>query len=256
MRRTNYLIFTLFLFSSCDKNGNEIACIPDNLENHVIAFYPFSNGSINDFSGNGNHLSNPTSASASLDRHGNANCAFEFDNLPVSSEFLINSNTSFLNNLNEFSISLWYQPKDSTRNGADFESLVSRGTGVSCPDRYGEWSLGLYDCRRAVFGRTNSVWDTASSNPSCVLDRTGIWNHAVATLKLSTVEMKIYRNGILQESSLGDGNCGSGPVSVQDIGDLFLGKDYTGILDDVILFNKTLSQQDVNTLLGMGTCCQ
>ncbi len=67
--------------------------------------------------------------------------------------------------------------------------------------------------------------------------------------------MKIYRNGTLQSSSTGDVNCGSGVVTSLDIGDLFLGKDYTGKLDDVIIFNKTLSQSEINDLFALETCC-
>ena len=78
----------------------------------------------------------------------------------------------------------------------------------------------------------------------------------VATYNQNGVEMKIYRNGILQNFSSGIGACGSGIPSYQDIGDLFLGKDYTGKIDDVIIFNKTLTQTEVNLLFGLETCCE
>lgn len=251
----------LILLIACGKDDGtkkEIPCIPSGLGNDVIAFYPFSNGSLNDIAGNSQNLSNPTTASPTSDRNGNANCAYEFDNMPTSSEFLTTTNTTYLNGLNEFSISLWYLPKDTSRSGGDFESLINRDLGISCPDRNGQWSVGLYDCRKAVFGRTNSVWDMNITNFDCqqeIIARTDTWNHIVATFNQSGVEMKIYRNGILQESSVGNGNCGSGSPSYQDIGDLFLGKDYTGKIDDVIIFNKTLSQQEVNSLFSMESCC-
>jgi hypothetical protein len=178
--------------------------------------------------------------------------------MPASSEFLTTINTTFLNGLNEFSISLWYLSKDSSRSSGDFESLINRDLGSSCPNRYGQWSVGLYDCKKAVFGRTNSVWDMNITNFDCqqeIIARTDTWNHIVATFKQSGVEMKIYRNGSLQESSVGNANCGSGTPSYQDIGDLFIGKDYTGKIDDVIIFNKTLSQQEVSSLFSMEACC-
>tara|TARA_B100001250_G_C19694916_1_gene742045 strand:- start:158 stop:958 length:801 start_codon:yes stop_codon:yes gene_type:complete len=258
-----YIIGLLLIAVSCKKNDNEekiIPCIPSGLSNNVIAFYPFSNGSLNDMSGNQHHLTNPTSATSSSDRNGNTNCAYEFKNIPSSSEFLTTTSTSFLNNLNEFSISLWYQPKDSTRNGGDFECLINRGLNISCPDRNGQWSVALYDCRKAVFGRTNSVWDNnIINNFNCqeeVNNRTGNWNHLVATFKQNGVEMKIYRNNVLQASSMGDIVCDTGTPSCQDIGDLFLGKDYTGKIDDLIIFNKALSQQEINDLFNMETCCE
>ena len=99
-----YIIGLLLIAVSCKKNDNEektIPCIPSGLSNNVIAFYPFSNGSLNDMSGNQHHLTNPTSATSSSDRNGNTNCAYEFKNIPSLSEFLTTTNTSFLNNLNE-----------------------------------------------------------------------------------------------------------------------------------------------------------
>lgn len=251
----------MILLASCGKDEDIekiIPCILNGLENNVIAFYPFSNGTLNDISGNSQNLTNSTTAGSTTDRNGNVDCAYEFDNLSSSSEFLTTTNTAFLNNLNEFSISLWYQPKDTSRNGGDFESLVNRDLGFSCPDRNGQWSIGLYDCRKAVFGITNSVWDNSLTNFDCqqeIIARTDNWSHLVATFNQNEIKLKIYRNGFLQESSIGNTTCSSGTPSYQDIGDFFLGKDYTGKIDDVIIFNKTLSQQEVNSLFNMETCC-
>ncbi len=130
---------------------------------------------------------------------------------------------------------------------------------MSCPDRMGQWAVGLYDCRRAVFGRTNSVWDQQISLSGCVDEiqlRTGTWSHLVATFNLQNLEMKIYRNGILQNTSTGNTTCASGIPTYQDIGDLYVGKDFTGKIDDIILFNKSLTQQEINSLLNMGSCCE
>lgn len=261
-----FLIFYCFaliaIFSSCRKEpqiAKDVPCIPSGLDNHVIAFYSFANGSLNDLSVGNHHLTNTTNAHSTTDRNGNSDCAFEFTNLPLSNEYLHNTNTSFLNALNEFSISLWYQPQDSNRTAHQYESLIHRGTGMSCPDRMGQWAVGLYDCRRAVFGRTNSVWDQQISLSGCVDEiqlRTGTWAHLVATFNLQNLEMKIYRNGILQNTSTGNTTCASGIPTYQDIGDLYVGKDFTGKIDDIILFNKSLTQQEINSLLNMGSCCE
>lgn len=258
-----YIIALLLIATSCKKEDEDVAkeipCIPSALANNVIAFYPFSNGSLNDVAGNSQHLSNTTIASATSDRNGNENCAYEFVNLPTSSEFLTTTNTAFLDGLSEFSVSLWYQPKDPSRNDSDFESLMNRDLVRSCPDRMGQWSVGLYDCRKATFGRTNSVWDKGISGFDCdqeIIDRTDVWHHLVATFNDNGVKMKLYRNGALQDSSTGAGECSDGTPSYQDIGGLFLGKDYTGKIDDVMIFNKTLSELEVNTLFGLETCCE
>lgn len=242
----------IIVFISCDRNGgnSKVSCLPNSVSSNVLAFYPFSKGTLNDLSGNNHHLINATSARPSVDRNGNDSCAFEFDNLPSSTEFLTTSATSFLNGLKEFSISFWYQPKDTSRSVGQFESLICRGLGRDCPDRNGQWSVGLFDCRKAVFGRTNAVWDKTGCG------ETNTWSHLVVTYKERGVAMKIYRNGVLQESSKGNADCGSGTPSCTDIGDLFIGKDFTGSIDDVIIFNKTLSQSDVDILFNLTTCCE
>lgn len=260
----NYSVKFIFsaltlLLLSCNKDNRSIPCIPSGLSSDVIAFYPFSNGSLNDFSGTGAHLTNTTAASSTSDRAGNPNCAYEFDNLPTSSEFLTTTNTSFLDGLNTFSVSLWYLPADTARESGAYEVLVGRGNTAQCPDRRGEWSVGLFDCRKAVFGRTNSVWDQNVVGSDCqqeVIARTDSWHHLVITYKQAGVEMAIYRDGVLQENSVGHADCGSGAPTVQDLGDLFIGSDYTGKIDDIIFFDKVLSQSEITSLFELDVCCE
>ena len=252
--------FLLLFLVSCGKDQYKtFPCVPAQISNHVIALYSFSNGSVNDLSGNNNHLINTSAASSTTDRNGNQNCAFELDNLTDSNEFSGTTNTSFLNNLSEFSISLWCQPLDTTRNGSDYEGLIQRGDGLNCPDRMGQWSLGLYDCRKAVFGRTSSVWDQTITSTNVCQDeiniRTDNWFHIVVTFKNIGNEMKIFRNGIWQNSSTGIANCSSGIATCQDVGDLFIGKNFTGKIDDLIILNKSVDQQEVNSLFNMASCC-
>ena len=63
-------ILLLFGCNNSDEQPNILLqdCLTTNLQNGVVAFYPFNNGSINDESGNNNHLSNTTTANATVDR--------------------------------------------------------------------------------------------------------------------------------------------------------------------------------------------
>lgn len=82
------IILLMGLIVSCDNDDNAdntdpdldegISCIPDNFLGNLIAFYPFSGGSLNDFSGNNYYLSNPTTASPDMDWGGNLDCAYFF----------------------------------------------------------------------------------------------------------------------------------------------------------------------------------
>lgn len=256
----------LIAFTACEKDQNDPSplpggpddiegCLPAGLETDIIAYYPFSMGSIQDFSGNGMHLTNATTAFITSDRGGNPECAYEF--IAANGDFLETNQTSLLNGLTNFSVSLWYMPKDSLIDGTPMEVLVSRGTGTSCPDRFGDWSISLYDCRRAVFGRLHCIWDMDIASPmDCQEEayiRTGSWHHVVATY--DNGEMKLYRDGVLQGVVTGVAGCGTTPT-IQDLGNLFLGKQYTGKLDDVIIYGRTLNQSEVGLLFEAEPCCE
>jgi hypothetical protein len=64
--------------ASCTKDGPGIDCIPDELQDNIIAFFPFTNGSLQDFVNPSQTLTNENAVMAA-DRHNNANCAYQFD---------------------------------------------------------------------------------------------------------------------------------------------------------------------------------
>lgn len=236
-----------------------VDCLPSNLQNGVIAFYPFNNGSLNDESPNSNNFTNTTTATSTADRNGNANCAFIFDNFQQDEEFLTTTSSDFLNELDEFSIALWYQPLNSTIGGVSIQGMFSRGNDTRCPNRMGEWSISLYDCRRAVFGHDNSVWafpvtdfaDGCQGEVEALVDN---WHHAVGVKKGD--EYKIYFNGSLNEIDTGNANCGINAQLAEDIGDVFIGYNFTGKIDDIIVYNRALNDAEVTELFELGSCCQ
>ena len=246
------LIFLSVIFiisSACDSdddtvsNENALDCIPLILQSSVVAYYPFSNSSIDDFSGNNQHLTNSTTASSTTDRNANDNCAFEFDFLSGTNEFLSTSNNPTLDVLTDFSISLWYQPLQE-RDVGYYELLIGRGLDFQ------QWNLGLYDCRKAVFGWTSSVWDNDPNFDCIVASENNDWHHIVATFENSTNVMKLYRNGNLQETS----DTIYHP-NASHIEDLIIGNEFTGKIDDIIIFDISLTQSEVIELLNMESCC-
>jgi hypothetical protein len=261
MKNCTYPLPVIFLICLMALFSCGIPCIPSNLHSDVIAFYPFTNATLNDQSGHNHNLINNNGAVPATDRSGTTDCAYQFNNWPVNNnQYLTIQNPGFLNNLTDFSISLWYLPENNTRPIGLYETLVGRDNVGACPDRSGQWSVGLYDCRKAVYGRLNSVWDQniITSNFNCQMEvdaRTnGLWHHLTATYNNSGGVMKIYRDGILQQTATGPGNCGVA-TTIQDVGDLFIGMKYTGKIDDLILFKKTLTQADVDDLFQMSSCC-
>jgi hypothetical protein len=256
------LIFTLIFVASafsCNKSTKPIACLPTELLSGLVAFYSFSNGSLNE-SVNGLNLVNPTSAIPCLDRSGNPKCAFEFRNQPGRNEYLMCENSTFPYDRQVFSISLWFQPLDTTMAFQYYEALISRDTSpLTCPDKFGQWSLGLYDCRRPVFAYNNeSLWDTQPNTTTTGINKcreifnvyTNKWHHLVVTKNYDII--KLYRNGIATTYKVG--SCGAS--ASQNIGNLFLGKCFTGKLDDIALFNREITQNEVNQLFKLEGCCE
>ena len=235
-----------------------VECLPTNLQKDVIAFYPFGDGSLEDIGANAHSLNNNTSAQPTEDRNGNSKCAYIFDNAQSNSEFLTSTDSDFLNDLSEFSISVWYEPLNSSVMGQNVQGMFSRGSETRCPDRMGEWSMGLYDCRRAVFGHNNSVWSNSLTNfvSDCegeVLAQIDTWHHVVGIKNGN--DYKIYYDGVLHSSDSGDANCGNFE-GAQNIGDIFVGYGFTGRIDDIIVYNREISQLEVEELFELEPCCE
>ncbi len=252
-----FLLICAFIFSACKKEKAVVLvdCVPTDLQSNLIAFYPFSNGSLEDKSNFTNDLTNTTAATSTIDRAGNLNCAYKFDNRGTTEQFLSNTQTAFLNNLPTFSVSLWYLPIDNTIRGVDLEGLVVRKDSGGNSDKFGEWYVGLYDCRRVLFSQDNFVW--ANRTQTDCQDEidflTDNWHHVVAVK--SGDDYKIYFNGTLAETASGVADWNINYTPAMDIGDLLIGKLYTGDIDDIMIFNKELSQQEVTELFNLESCC-
>lgn len=257
-----FLCFSLFL-ASC-KNYDEIPCVPSDLKKNVRAFYSFNNGSLVDKSLEGNNLTMHGSPFPVRDRFNNINCAYHFN---IDNDDYFSAPGTFLNGYQnkEFTISLWYQPDSININNLPFkyELLVGRVNDfkLKCPSQYGEWSIGLHDCRSPAGSvNTESIWylgyksfPPGPDNQNCNLYLNSIhnqWIHLAFTFSKGT--KNLYINGKLSNSQM-DGPCGD---NSKDLGDLIVGKLFTGVLDDVIIFNKELTSNEVTQLFEMDACCE
>jgi len=259
MKTNQILCIALLIFSCSDDDAPipnivEAACLTNTLGNSIIAFYPFNSGALTDESGDNHNLLNTTNATSTLDRNGNANCAFLFDNRTSQSEYLSINDASFLDGLNEFSVSLWYQiTNDDVESFSTLQGLVERGMERHCGDKNGEWSLGLSDCSKAVFGHSNSVWanpmiDGCQEQLDAQLD---IWRHVVAVYNGNN--SKIYIDGVLNGEANGNPNCNGNDIESKD---LFIGFNFTGAIDDIIIYDRELSPSEVSDLFQADTCCE
>ncbi len=237
-------IFLLLIIISCSKSENQNVnqqnnCLPANLQIGVIAFYPFSNGSIDDYSGNTFNLSNTTTANPGIDRAGNPNCAFNFH----GTDFLEYVNPTFLNDLpsTNLSISFWYKSSEQ-----DSATLISRDDVQNCPNTSGQWSVKFTNAIIS-FGVNGGLISTAMSFN---------WEHIVITSNAN--EFQLYKNGVLFQSSSDFSYCSfmnpANPTVNQ--GNLFIGKSYDGLIDDIIIYNRIITPTEVSDLYNLAACCQ
>lgn len=249
------LAFALLAAAGQAARAQSIPCLPGSLSTGVAAFYSFGSGSLNDLSGNGHTLINPTTANSTADRFGALRCAYHFD--ATAGDFLQipAGGSAFLNNLttSAFSISLWYRPTGPANAGA-YSLLVGRGptSGLHCPNTWGEWSIGLYDCRKAVVGFDQySTWQTTTLDCANFMTSVmGNWHHLAFVREFSGAR-RLYVNGTLFATM--SGPCG--PMS-GNLGDLMLGVGFTGDLDDIVIYQRPLTPGEVNALRIAPSCCQ
>lgn len=223
--------------------------VPANITNGLIAAYTFADSQLFDYSGNLHHLLKQGAAISVADRNGNPNCAYQFNG--DINQFLYHNSPAFLNGIttDTFSVSLWYKAT-GTRPLGDYELLVGRDTGLHCPNTFGQWSIGLHDCRKAVAGvnQYSSMENTTVACDTFFENTSNQWHHLV--FAYSKKLPFLYIDAQLQNQMYGP--CGSNPL---DIGALLLGKGFKGDLDDVLIYNRKLSANEVIELYNLQTLC-
>lgn len=252
MKKVSFLFLLAALVIGCNP-GDEKKCLSDNLGEGVIAFYPFTNGSLSDASSSNNDLTIVQNAIPKADREGNESCAYEF-NSQQDPSFLSTPNTDFLNNLESFSVVLWYLPLD-TGEVTSNQIFISRGLEVKCTYRTGEWAISEYEAM-VMFVHDNLIWKHFpiwdGDYKAYSHEMYDTWHH-IAAVKDGD-KMLLYFDGELVGSVTGSKPCTSGPPL--DIGDLFIGKNLKGRLDDIVIYDRAIGQEEVTKLYGLDACCQ
>lgn len=259
MKSVLILFIFSFILTSCDKS--EIPCIPSDLQNHIIAFYPFSNGSLNDASGNDFSLVNPNNILSISDRDGNPSCAFDFDG---SSRQFLTRHGRFIDDFHKsnFSISLWYKPINF-RTASKYELLIGRSEKINT-DTLGplsEWGIGLYDCRVPVFNvnrrslRADRILlENNTLELECgdyLIESQDKWFNLIITFDKET--RHLYLNSRKSSRKIDDLYWRS---MSRNLGDLVIGRGFNGVIDDIMIFDKVLDQNEVNQLYNLTPCCQ
>jgi beta-mannanase len=228
---------------SLKKNNNADSLLNDNLiitleDLGLVAYYRF-NGDANDASGNGN---NGTVVGAILtkDRFGKKDSAYNF--LGNASSYIQVPRSASIEPQNALSISFWMLRR---ANGSQSETVIRKT--ANCGPGYLVWDIATRFT--AKIDGNGACWGEASP---IVLDISSYLNTwAFYTFVYDTTNGgKFYINGIQKGSSPPLG------PTIYHSGDLFIGGStvtggdggVNGVLDDVRIYNRALSDSEVQAL--------
>lgn len=218
------------------------------LNNGLVAYYPFC-GNADDLSSNGNN-GVVNGASLAPDRFGKPNSAYIFDG---NNDFIRIANSTSLSQSNTDGLTLscwikhdqvWQNPKwlymisktDGTIQNGDGGYILRAGADGGAPFGY-----------VPVFKTVNGGNQFSSTNPI-----TDVWEHLCLTYNNDTA--RFYRDGVLVKEYL------AGSSSLKpNTRDLILGASvsnsnyFKGILDELGIWNRALSHDEVIQLINAGT---
>jgi curved DNA-binding protein CbpA len=216
-------------------NSGRAKSLPASLQQGLVAYYPF-NGNANDESGNGNH-GVVTGASLGLDRFGDIGKAYDFDGIDDVVKIAPLNSTAF----DAISVSLWVKTTNKTRNKHLFSN-------------YGRphWFHVLLN-PSGNDGRCSVQIDGGfSSPPYCSTTKSianGQWHHVVACWDKVTGKVKIYLEGSKNvESTTRVKKRLDLTVPIWIGGQVNYRRYFEGVLDDVRIYNRALSPEEVKEL--------
>lgn len=213
---------------------------PQILVDDLALYITFSNGIAIDLKGN--TVIVPENMAYTADREGNQNCAIVFS----GTEFLQipkSSNNAIVQG-QPYSVSFWFRMQNT--NSGDVEVFFSKGNGSGSG-----FQLSAKDLNTPVFsaGSTVELIDTNWKADAALPVDTSNWHHLVVTAD-SVNNIKLYRDGTLRNNQ---------DSSVAHIGsetmDYFIGSNFKGYLDDLRVYKKALSPQEVQILFELEGDC-
>ena len=204
--------------------------------NGLVAYYPF-NGNANDESGNGNH-GTVNGATLTSDRDGNENSSYLFDNSNISIE-----NQFYNNGYETYTINIWFLTNSPSKK---MQCLLNttphdgEGIGYNHENALNTFSHGKNS------NVSQHLWDIFSSNPFGFQVQQNMWY--MITIVKNSGNYSYYLNKSLDKTSttsLTAENQNTGLI----FGSTSLGSEFlSGKLDDIGIWNRVLSEQEIQNL--------
>lgn len=207
----------------------------------LVAYYPF-NGNANDESGNGNN-GTVHGVTLTTSRFGSLNNAYSFDG---SSNYITLPPTISMSY--ELSVSFWIKTSQSDPGGGlGARFLISR----DLPGLQRDWTIGLGNGGRIQFTTGTQSNDYTLLSSIDINDNT--WKHIVIVRDIATTSKKIYVNGQISNTTTFDNQPFTNNTSYIYVGTSYsMNGFYNGVLDDIRIFNRALTDTEIQTLYHEG----
>ncbi len=222
--------------------------VSGSLTQGLVGYWPFC-GNANDDSGNG-HNGTVNGATLTEDRFGNNNSAYGFDG--VNDLIKVNHSSSF--NTFPMSISLW------CKGNSQYGALISKYT--SCSSDNG-WQLHTMEGKVSTYSYNflGGAFLNCDGDSNTIISDNN-WYNIVSTYDLSGVKIYVNNVLVLTKPYIGSGSM-SAPTNIQD---LYIGTEinsigcspyntyYQGLIDDIGIWNRVLTQQEITQLFNQNQC--
>lgn len=219
--------------------------------NGLVGWWPF-NGNANDESGNGNHGTLLGGTSNSLDRNNNSNSAITIDGINCNTITKGISLPNKIDNTKPYSISIWYKTNDSLKLN---QTLFN-----SNPHTY--IAVNFNYCNKISLSSwlgNNNGWlkQGCSDNNFWTIDNKTIWHNITLVKKVDMVEY--YFDGTLLGKTNITSNYNSGNFNlifgaINHNGEVACFEALNGNIDDIAIYNRTLTQEEITALFVGGAC--
>ncbi|MGJ8639244.1 MAG: LamG domain-containing protein [Opitutaceae bacterium] len=233
-----------FSLRATDENGfsreREVTINFSNLAHpDLVADWPLDDGSgalVTDVSGNGFHGTAVNSASVA----GVAGSALSFNG---SDSTVALPATAFADFSSEITISMWVDG-DAAQPTADVIFNADDSSGNRVLNIHLPWSNSkvIWDAGNSGGNNFDRISKVAAAS-----EFKGRWNHWVFTKDATSEEMNIYLNGSLWHSGTGNTRSMDG-ITTASLGSSGGESYYTGVIDEVKLYNRVLSDPEVANL--------
>ncbi len=226
-------------------NNSNGSCnqLPANLQSGLVGYWPFC-GNANDESGNGNN-GTVNGANLTTDRFDDIGSSYSFE----GNQTILIPHNEVLNLSSNFSLSLWYNPTIVNEPAVD---LLIKGTNDFTGRPYYLRHHGdSNESQGLAFRHATGVFPEAPSiEVSSALPSLNEWHHIAVSINDSLTSL--YVDGMLKDTSLFTGLIGIQNNEALRIGGGYY--QYNGKLDDIGIWNRALSSDEVQQLYTLNAC--